>query len=84
MKTFVLTWEQVNGIVVDDLKETLGYSIGSTDEYDVKLVKAIKRVLRHYMEPEDYERFKRELALIEMTRINEELGLYDDASFDKE
>lgn len=75
-KTIKMEYEQIDAIVIGVLKETLETEIDN--EYDKELVDDLKRVLKYFMCRSEYDSYIRELALTELTRINENLGLYDD------
>ena len=71
-KQIELVSEQVDSIIIEDLKEALEMNLDNS-----KLSNAIQTVLEYYMTPSDFEVYKRELALTKMVRENERLGLYE-------
>lgn len=74
-KLIKVQYEQLDAIVVGELKDTLEAEIDC--QYDQELIHALKKVLKHFMPKVDYDPYIRDLALTELTRINERLGLYD-------
>lgn len=77
MKTITLTDEFVNQIVIDELKEALTIMV-EDDSAELKDIEALKRTLMYFATRSDYEPFLRNLALTQMVRENERLGLYDE------
>jgi hypothetical protein len=54
MKTFELTYEQIDTILIDELKEAFEISRGDSN---LTLRKALLEVLGYYMEPRAYDNF---------------------------
>lgn len=54
MKTFELTYEQIDTILIDELQEAFEISRGDSN---LALRKALLEVLGYYMEPRAYDNF---------------------------
>jgi hypothetical protein len=54
MKTFELTYEQVDTILIDELQEAFEINRGDSN---LALRKALLEVLNYYMEPRAYDNF---------------------------
>ena len=81
MKTFDMTWEQVDAIVINELKDSIDMQFKMAeinDEVDWRLIDALKIVLAYYMPMNEYQEYTRELALTELAVETQRLGLYDD------
>jgi hypothetical protein len=75
-KQIEMVREQVESIVVEELKESLEMTIDSSDP-DRELIKALKTVIMYYMPQSEYEPYLRSVVLTEMVRESERMGLYD-------
>lgn len=75
-KQIELVRDQVVSIVVEELKESLEMTIDSSDP-DRELIKALKTVIMYYLPESEYEPYLRSVALTEMVRESERMGLYD-------
>lgn len=85
MKTIELSYETVDQIVVDELKDSLERCTildrdegGSYTEPDHDLIKSLKRVLGFFMVPSEYQEYMRDFALTEMVMYNQYMGLYEE------
>lgn len=81
MKTFDMTWEQVDAIVIAELKDSIDiqFRMGEINgEIDWRLIDALKVVLAYYMPMDEYQKYTQELALSELAAESQRLGLYDD------
>ena len=75
-KQIELVRDQVVSIVVEELKESLEMEIDGS-ESDRELIKALKTVIMYYLPKSEYEPYLRSVALTEMVRESERMGLYD-------
>lgn len=83
-KTFTLTYEQVDRIIIEELKDTYDRWLKlDRDEHYVLMepewetLEAIDTVLGLFMPINEYERWKREAALKKLTVTSELMGGYD-------
>ena len=84
-KTIEIPFEMIDQIVVDEIKQALEMNVelqrdegGTLIEPDVELIDALRVCLRYFAAHSDYEPFLRNLALTELVRNAELLGLYDE------
>lgn len=88
MKTVELPYEMIDRIVVDELKDALLRNIeldrnedGQLMEPDRELIDALKTVIMYFAPRSEYEPFLHEIALTQMVRESELLGLYDEQPY---
>ncbi len=86
-KTIEIPYEMVDQIVVDELKDALLRNIeldrdegGQFMEPDRELIESLKTVIMYFAPKSEYEPFLREVALTQMVRESQLLGLYDEQS----
>lgn len=84
-KTIEIPYEMIDQIVVDELKDALMRNLapdrdegGQLMELDRELIEALKVVIMYFAPKSEYEPFLREVALTQMVRESELLGLYDE------
>ena len=83
--TFDMTWEQVDHIIVNELKDMVQSQFrldtdaeGNYLEPDWDLINSLMRVLQHTMVHSDFEQFNKEIALQKLTTMTELMGGYDE------
>ena len=83
--TFDMTWEQVDHIIVNELKDMVQSQFrldtdaeGNYLEPDWNLIDSLMRVLQHTMVRGEFEQFNKEIALQKLTVMTELMGGYDD------
>lgn len=80
-RTFHLTWEQIDSIVIEEMKDSLDtqfhLSYNDMDKVDWKLIEALETVLGYYMDPSEFDLYKRELALQKLSLTSQLLGGYE-------
>lgn len=75
-KQIEMVRDQVEMIVIEELKESLEMAINDSDP-SRELIKALKTVIMYYLPKSEYESYLRDVALTEMIRESERMGIYD-------
>jgi hypothetical protein len=82
-KSFEMTWDQIDAIVVGELKDSYERSLtlekdesGQYIDPDWELLDALEKVLAHFMPMSEYEVWKRNAALQKLTLTSELMGGY--------
>lgn len=84
--TFEMTWEQVDAIVVAELKDAHARNLeldrdegGQLLDPDWELLDALETVLAYFMPTSEYDVWKRNAAMQKLTVTSELMGGYDDS-----
>lgn len=84
-KTFQMTWDQVDAVVIEELKDahernlTLDRDEGGVYlDPDWELLNAIEKVLEYFMPHSEFEHWRREAALDKLTVTSQLMGGYDE------
>lgn len=82
-KTFEMTWEQVDALIVEELQDAYETCLnvdkdegGFYLDPDWKLLEAIERVLEYYLSKTEFDKWMQKAALRKLTLISELMGGY--------
>ena len=85
-KTIEMTWEQIDAIVINELKDAHERNLyldrdegGNLIDPDWALLEALEKVLGYFMPYDEYQVWKRNAALQKLTVTSELMGGYDES-----
>ena len=57
-KSIELTWDQIDSIVVSELKEAYERNTDENNDFDIELLNSFDKVLKYFMSASDYDDWK--------------------------
>ena len=81
-----MTWDQVDAIVIEELQDAIDRNLtpdrdegGEYLDVDWETIEAMEKVLAYFMPRQEFEDYRRELALQKLTTQSIVIGMYDES-----